>query len=580
MKASILTALTLAACSFASPVGQLHARDGECTCQPNGGSSSGSGSGPYPGSGSGSTPGSGSYPGSGSGSAPGSGSYPGSGSGSAPGSGSYPGSGSGSGSYPGSGSGSGAAPSSGSTAPGSGSYPGSGAAPSSGAGSAPGTGSGSAPGTGSGSYPGSGAGSYPGSGSGSGPQPSQVSTYPASQVPTLPGYQPQPTITLTTTVPVTASPGSPECTTTAPAAPAGQPSGQSSGQPAGPGAPTGPAGQSPSPAAPAGPTGPAGQPSGPSTPASQPSGPAGQPSGPAGPSGPANSGYPGNPSPSSPWGAPTSSVPAGSPSQTPSCENGHCHGTGHLLQDLGVQADHLLTVVGNGTEQLLVQLSKPVADVLSSLGLTGLAKPVGHIIKDAGSIGELVTDLGAPVEQLLVVTGKDTGYLLIQLDQDVKGLLDGIGLDALGEPVGDLLGAIGSSLKRRQNWDYNPDAKNPNGLLEKLGPVIDCILVITGEDAKDLIVKLSKPVAELFEKLGLTGLGKSVGKVIKTVGDAGDLVADLGPVSESLLTVVGDGGSKLVVQLAPDVADLVKGLGLPKLGDAVGEVLGAVGENL
>lgn len=384
---------------------------------------------------------------------------------------------------------------------------------------------------------------------------------------------------MTTTVPVTASPGSPECTTTAPAAPAGQPT----GQPAGPGAPTGPAGQSPSPAAPAGPTGPAGQPAGPSTPAAQPSGPASPsgPAGPSGPSGPANSGYPGSPSPSSPWGTPSSSVPAGSPSQTPGCENGHCHGTGHLLQDLGVQADHLLTVVGDGTEQLLVQLSQPVADLLSSLGLTGLAKPVGKIIKDAGSIGELVKDLGAPVEQLLVVTGKDTGYLLIQLDQDVKGLFDSIGLNALGEPVGDLLGAVGSSLKRRQNWDYNPYAKNPNGLVEKLAPVIDCILVVTGEDAKDLVIKLSKPVAEVFKALGLTGLGDSVGKVVSTVGkDAGDLVSDLGQPTEKLLTVVGDGGSKLVIQLAPDVADLVGDLGLPKVGEAVGEVLGAVGNNV
>ncbi|PYI08810.1 hypothetical protein BO78DRAFT_309784, partial [Aspergillus sclerotiicarbonarius CBS 121057] len=248
--------------------------------------------------------------------------------------------------------------------------------------------------------------------------------------------------------------------------------------------------------------------------------------------------------------------------------------TGHLIQDLGPQADHLLTVIGNGTEQLLIQLSDPVADLLSSLGLTGLAEPVGHIIKDASSIGELITDLGAPVDNLLIAVGKDTGYLLIELDHDVKGLLSSIGLNSLADPVGDLLGAIGSSLKRREN------ASNPNGLLEKLGPVVDCILRVTGEDAKDLLIKLSDPVAELFKGLGLTGVGRSLGEVVKSAASVGDLVADLGPVADCLLTVIGDDGSALLIKLAPDVADLVSSLHLPGVGEAVGEVLYVVGKNI
>ena len=480
-------------------------------------------------------------------------------------------------------------------------------------------------------------GSGPGSGSGSEPTqpapessaspsgPSEVSTYPgtSSHAPTLPGYQPAPTVTVTTTVPYKPAPESssssqapaptapasespaPEstepCSTPATSEPAGQPSGSAG--------PTGPASQpsassSSAPASepagepsgssgyPSGPTGPASQPSASSssTPAGQPSGPTGpagsssssgqptpqpsSPSSPAGPSGTGSSSNPGGSKPSSTSSTPSSSTPVSTPSSTPSCENGHCHGTGHLIQDLGPQADHLLTVIGNGTEQLLIELSDPVADLLSSLGLTGLAEPVGHIIKDASTIGELITDLGAPVDHLLIAVGKDTGYLLIELDHDVKDLLDSIGLNSLADPVGDLLGAIGSSLKRRE------DASNPNGLLEKLGPVVDCILRVTGEDTKDLLIKLSDPVAELFKSLGLTGVGRSVGEVIKSAASVGDLIADLGPVAECLLTVIGDDGSALLIKLAPDVADLVGSLGLPGVGEAVGEVLDVVGENI
>ncbi|RAL10286.1 uncharacterized protein BO97DRAFT_349720, partial [Aspergillus homomorphus CBS 101889] len=240
--------------------------------------------------------------------------------------------------------------------------------------------------------------------------------------------------------------------------------------------------------------------------------------------------------------------------------------TGHLIQDLGPQADRLLKVVGSGTEELLIQLSDPVADLLTELGLVGLAQPVGSIIKSASSIGELVSDLGQPVDNLCIVTGRGVGYLLIELDQPVAGLLRGLGLDALAQPVGNLLSDIGSSLKRRE------DVSNPSGLLERLGPIVDCFLRITGENTELLLIQLSNPVAQLLNGLGLTGIGRSVGEVVRSAASVGELIADLGPEVDCLLTVVGDDGGFLLIKLAPDVAALVSGLGLPGVGVPVGTI--------
>ncbi|PYH84791.1 hypothetical protein BO82DRAFT_276279, partial [Aspergillus uvarum CBS 121591] len=245
--------------------------------------------------------------------------------------------------------------------------------------------------------------------------------------------------------------------------------------------------------------------------------------------------------------------------------------TGHLIQDLGPQADRLLKVVGSGTEELLIQLSDPVADLLAGLGLVGLSQPVGNILRSASSIGELVSDLGQPVDNLCIVTGKGLGFFLIALDHPIADLLRGLGLDALAQPVGNILSEIGSSLKRRT------DVAKPAGLLEELAPVVDCILQITGEDLKPLLIRLSNPLAQLLINLGLNEAGRSVGQVIRSAASVGDLIADLGPVVDCLLTVVGEDGGLLLIQLDPDVAALVSGLGLPAVGVPVGEIVGELG---
>ncbi|OJJ99932.1 hypothetical protein ASPACDRAFT_60750 [Aspergillus aculeatus ATCC 16872] len=393
MKASFLTALVLAACTVASPVGQPYARDGECTCQPIGDHGSGSGSEPPQ-----------------------------------------------------------PAPESESPAPSASLSPG-----------------GSS----------SGVSSFPG-------DPAPASSQPV----TLLGFRPAPTATAT--VPLASS------------SPNAEPSGQPSGLPG-------------------------------STGSSDPSGPGG--SGSSSPSGPLKP-------------------------------------SGHLIQDLGPQVDRLLKVVGSGTEELFIQLSDPFADLLAGLGLVGLSQPVGSLLRSASSIGELVSDLGQPVDNLCIVTGKGLGFFLIELDHPVADLLRGLGLDALAQPVGNVLSDIGSSLKRRTN------VSKPAGLLEELAPVVDCILQITGEDLKPLLIRLSNPVAQLLINLGLNEAGRSVGQVIRSAASVGDLIANLGPVVDCLLTVVGEDGGLLLIKLDPDVAALVSGLGLPAIGVPVGTIVGELGNAL
>ncbi|PKY06635.1 hypothetical protein P168DRAFT_116471 [Aspergillus campestris IBT 28561] len=250
------------------------------------------------------------------------------------------------------------------------------------------------------------------------------------------------------------------------------------------------------------------------------------------------------------------------------CDEEGCHGTGHLIQDLGPQGKKLLTVIGLDSQKLLVSLSPAVTHLLEGLGLIGLGKPVGEVIKEAATVGELIADLGDPIECLLTVVGQDTGYLLIRLDPGLAGLLKGLGLPSIANPVGNLIGAVGKSLKRQ------------DGLLEDIAPVVDCILRIVGDDLQILLVRLSGPVAELVAGLGLTTLAEPVGEVIRSAATVGELVHDLGPVVGCLLTVVGEDGELLLVRLAPAVADLVSGLGLPALGVPVGEVINALGESI
>ncbi|PYH98037.1 hypothetical protein BO71DRAFT_89409 [Aspergillus ellipticus CBS 707.79] len=264
----------------------------------------------------------------------------------------------------------------------------------------------------------------------------------------------------------------------------------------------------------------------------------------------------------------TKSVSSGSVTSSSAASSSSA--SGHVVQDAGDGVDQVLTVTGPDAKQLLVQLSPNVASLVASLGLPGVGTSVGSIVNSASSVGDLVKDLDPSVDGLLTVVGKDGGALLIQLDPDVTGLVSGLGLPTVGVPVGSVLATVGSNLKRSADGE----------VVQDLAPQVKNVLEVTGPDAKSLLVQLSPNVASLVSGLGLPGVGTSVGQVVRTAGNVGDLLQDLSTPVEQLLTVVGQDGSYLLIQLSPDVAGLLSGLGLPSVGTSVGSVVNTVGENL
>ncbi|KAJ5715719.1 uncharacterized protein N7483_012900 [Penicillium malachiteum] len=235
---------------------------------------------------------------------------------------------------------------------------------------------------------------------------------------------------------------------------------------------------------------------------------------------------------------------------------------GHLVQDLGPQVQNVLTIVGTDLQPLLLELSPEVAELVSSLGLGALGVPLGSIVASASSLGDLVTGLGPQVDGLVIVVGADVGAVL------VAALVSGLGLPTVGVPVGTILATVGTSLKKRGE------------IVNDLAPEVKEILTVTGPNAKQLLVKLSPEVAALVTGLGLPGVGVPVGEIIKTAGSVGDLLVDVSEPLDELLTVVGTDGKALLIQLSPEVALLVSGLGLTGTGVSVGSVIATIGSNL
>lgn len=274
-------------------------------------------------------------------------------------------------------------------------------------------------------------------------------------------------------------------------------------------------------------------------------------------------------------GAPTSGngvVPAGSSnlaSAAPAPASGPK--AGGLLSDLAPVVHTTLTITGQDSKKLLIQLSPPVVRLLAGLGLPQVGVPVGQVVKQAAHVGDLLEDLGEPADNLLTVTGQGVGALLIRLSPEVKGLLAGL-LPGLAEPVGEIVATLGDNIKR--------DEQASGNLLQDLAPGVNDLLNVVGEDTKSLLIKLSPAVAGLFNSLGLTGVGNAVGRIVYKASSVGDLVKHLGPSVENLLAITGKDGGTLLIELSPEVARLVSGLGLPTIATPVGDLLHVVGDSL
>lgn len=245
--------------------------------------------------------------------------------------------------------------------------------------------------------------------------------------------------------------------------------------------------------------------------------------------------------------------------------------SGHVVQDLGPEVNNILAVTGPNLQTLLIQLSPEVTALVSGLGLPALGAPLGGIVASASGLGDLVTGLGPALDGLVTVVGADVGALLIGLSPEVAGLVSGLGLPTVGVPVGTVVAVLGKNLKR--------DLPTGNIVGDLANPV-KSTLTVTGENAEKLLVELSAPVTALLSGLGLPAAGVPAGQIVKTASSVGELVKHISGPTKDLLTITHNDGSALLIKLSPEVAALVAGLGLPSVGTPVGAVVKTLGDNL
>ncbi|KAJ5125538.1 hypothetical protein N7526_007715 [Penicillium atrosanguineum] len=237
-----------------------------------------------------------------------------------------------------------------------------------------------------------------------------------------------------------------------------------------------------------------------------------------------------------------------------------------------IQNGHVLQNLGPELQNILVITGPNVAlrllPLLSGLGLGALGAPVGGIVASASGLGGLVTGLGPYVNGLVTVLGADVGALLVGLSPEVAGLVSGLGLPTLGLPIGTVIATVGTSLKRGE-------------IVQDIAPSVGSTLRVTGANGEELLVKLSPSVAALVSGLGLPTVGVPLGSVLTTAGQGvNKLLSDLSIPITNVLTITGDDGQDLLIKLSPEVVSLVSGLGLPTVGTPVGAVVATVGKNL
>ncbi|KAL4819294.1 hypothetical protein BDW67DRAFT_140347 [Aspergillus spinulosporus] len=252
----------------------------------------------------------------------------------------------------------------------------------------------------------------------------------------------------------------------------------------------------------------------------------------------------------------TATVP---PTSAPTpCVDEECHGTGHLIQDLGPQVNRALTVTGADGERFLVQVNEDVYNLLS--GRVSLSDSIGEIVGDLATIGDLIADLGPIIDCILTIVGEDSHILLVRLAPEIAELLRGagvtLGLDAINNPIGGILGGLTGGLLAR-------DEAQP--------------LTVTGQSGQDLPVALDGVVGSTLRENNVSG---PIGSVIDVAISLTQLLQHpLAQDSEDLIVVIGRDTGALLIKLAPGVARLLDGL-LPGIATPVGRIIAIAGDSL
>ena len=214
-----------------------------------------------------------------------------------------------------------------------------------------------------------------------------------------------------------------------------------------------------------------------------------------------------------------------------------------------------------GKELNLTKL--PKVSKASDLNATKIAP--NKAFSSAAPSGHIVQNLGPKLDNILTIVGPDATTLLVQVSPEVTALISSLGLAGLGVP----LGAVVAS------------ASGLGGLVTGLGPKVDGLVTVVGADVGALLISLSTPLGGLVSGLGLAGLGVPLGQVVATVGKnvkRGELLSDVSPEVKGTLVVTGENAKQLFVQLSPEVAELITGLGLGTAAAPLGRVVKTAGD--
>ncbi|KAJ5570074.1 uncharacterized protein N7459_009504 [Penicillium hispanicum] len=184
-------------------------------------------------------------------------------------------------------------------------------------------------------------------------------------------------------------------------------------------------------------------------------------------------------------------------------------------------------VAQNGHITLLIELGPEGTVRLRP----GSRSPRGSIVASARFLGDLVTGLGPHVDGHVTAIGADTSSRVLH---EFSGLVSGMGRPT----VGTVVATLDQNLKRGA---ILPDFE---------------ILTVTGTDTKSLLIELPPEVGSLLTGLDLPSVGTPAAIIVKTADNIGDLISDISDPTKVLLTIIGNDGQKLLIQLSPEVGAL------------------------
>ena len=264
-----------------------------------------------------------------------------------------------------------------------------------------------------------------------------------------------------------------------------------------------------------------------------------------------------------PSGIPVASiVPSGSDVAATSSFSALPNPTNAVTKSAGV--GQVLSVLNQaGTSKVKMVAESELESLLSKLPLSALEKPIGQVVQTAESVTDLDTNTGSGLTQVTALLDNGNAAL-IELTKEVVDLLSSLGLHQVGSLLGSIVGGLESvtgNVKRDdplQNvlsvTDVNDLAGGKNllvqveptlvGLLSGLdlstieGPIGNVVAIaptiselkskvpeipganfiaVTAEDKVSvLLIKVDGAVQGLLSTLGLGSVGTTVGSIVSS----------------------------------------------------------------